>query len=194
MIAELTDAELIAAFVAGDERAFDAIYSRHRGRVVATVRTLLWNAADQDEVVNATFARAARSLPRFRGASSLATWLCCIATNLCRNRWDLHRRRRTKDMLSIDAPLDEAGGETFAAVLPDPGSRLVEGVEVAEFEGNVARAMERLAPSRREILHLLFVADLSYEEIAATLGLEMGTVKSRIARARGQLKALVETN
>ena len=89
------DAELARRFNAGDETAFNEIVSRYRGKIYGLTFGLLHNAADAEEITQDTFIRAYRGLSRFRGDSSLATWLHRIAVNLARNRyWYFFRRRR----------------------------------------------------------------------------------------------------
>ncbi len=127
----------------------------------------------------------------FRGHSSLATWLNRVAVNLARNRYWYFFRRRRHATLSLDCPLSHDNDATFtdlvAADSPDPAREAV----TAEFTALIATCMEKLEPSHREILTLRDQLHRPYDEIAATLGLNVGTVKSRIARARENLRTLL---
>jgi RNA polymerase sigma-70 factor (ECF subfamily) len=184
----IQDAELVSQFNAGDESAFLEIMNRHSSRVFAAANSLLHNRADAEEIVQDTFVRAHRAFARFRGDCSVATWLHRITVNLARNRYWYFFRRRRGATLSLDAAMGEDGASTFSDLVstaePDPAQETSR----SEFLGAVGRCMERLDPPSRRILTMRTVLDQSYEEIAASLGINVGTVKSRIARARERLR------
>lgn len=185
------DAELVRRFVAGDEAAFTQIVVRHREKVYGVVHSLLRNHADTEEIVQDTFIRAHRGLAKFRGDSSLATWLHHVAVNLARNRyWYFHRRKRHAT-LSLDCPLSDESDATFADLLPDQAPAPAQESIASEFTELVTVCMDKLPAAQREILAMRNLLHRSYDEIANELNIEVGTVKSRIARARGQLKALM---
>jgi RNA polymerase sigma-70 factor, ECF subfamily len=185
------DAELVRRFNAGDQAAFGEIVVRHRGKMFSIALSHLGNHADAEEVAQDTFIRAYRGLARFRGDSSLATWLYRIAFNLSRNRYWYFFRRHRHETDSFDCALGEDENMTLADLVasdvPDPARAEAN----REFFAHVARCMERLSSHQREILTLRNHLDRSYEEIAEILGLSMGTVKSRIARARKSLRGLL---
>src|ERR1700722_16295060 len=118
------DADLVRRFNGGDESAFGEIMSRHKTRIFAAAMALLHNHADAEEITQDTFVRAHRGLARFRGDSSLATWLHRIAVNLARNRYWYFFRRCKQATLSLDASLGDDGESTFSDLLsaadPDP--------------------------------------------------------------------------
>jgi RNA polymerase sigma-70 factor (ECF subfamily) len=184
----IQDAELVGRFNAGDESAFTEIMNRHTSRIFAAAMGLLHNRADAEEIVQDTFVRAHRGFARFRGDCSVATWLHRIAVNLARNRYWYYFRRRRSATLSLDAAMGEDGDSTFSDLVstaePDPAQESSRN----EFLEAVERSMERLEPSCRKILTMRTILDQSYEEIAANLGINVGTVKSRIARARERLR------
>ena len=185
------DAKLVRRFNAGDEAAFLEIMTHYREKLFPIVQSLLRNHADTEEIVQDTFIRAHRGLARFRGDSSLATWLHRIAVNLARNRYWYFFRRRRHATLSFDCPLSDGSDATFtdlvAAADPDPARTAT----TDEFAALVDTCMEKLDPRHREILTLRNLLHHSYEEIATALGINVGTVKSRIARARENLRALL---
>jgi RNA polymerase sigma-70 factor (ECF subfamily) len=187
------DALLVQRFNSGDESAFEEIVTRYRDRVFSIAISLLRNRADAEEITQDALMRAYRGLARFRGDSSLATWMHRITVNLARNRYWYFFRRRRQDSLPLEHVFGEEGGtlaDVIAGEEPDPAQLAIRD----EFTGHVARAMERLETQQREILTLRNLRCLSYEEIAAELGLNLGTVKSRIARARENLRrVLAET-
>lgn len=184
----LLDSALVRRFQAGDEAAFGEIIARHRGKMLAIALSVLRNRADAEEVAQDTFIRAYRSLARFRGESSLATWLHLIALNLSRNRYWYFFRRHRHDTCSLDFALGDEGRAEIADLItsedPDPAREAANG----EFLAHVAMCMGRLSARQREILSLRNLSEHSYTEISRKLGIGMGTVKSRIARARKSLR------
>ncbi len=152
------------------------------------VHQLLRNQQDAEEVTQDAFIRAHRGLVNFRGESAFSTWLYQIATNLARNRyWYWWRRKRDKTV-SFDQPISDDSStplsEVFAAELETPEDATV----TQELVDRIAVGMEKLSAKHREILILRNVKNLSYEEIAVILNISVGTVKSRIARARESLR------
>jgi len=184
----ILDVDLVQRFNGGDESAFEEIMNRHKTRIFAAAMALLRNHADAEEITQDTFVRAHRGLAAFRGDSSLATWLHRIAVNLARNRYWYFFRRRRHATLSLDAAVGADGDATFADLVaagtPDPSQESSRN----EFMEKVETCMDRLEPSHRRILAMRSVQDRSYEDIAAELGTNVGTVKSRIARARERLR------
>lgn len=185
------DAGLVARFNAGDEAAFVEIVERYRGKVHSIALGHLRNHADADEISQDTFIRAHRGLARFRGDSSLATWLHRVAFNLSRNRCKYYSCRRRGSMLSLDRAFSEGNTATLADMIasdaPDPARQATAG----EFSDLVAGCMKRLGVRQREILVLRNGLNESYDDIAKALGISIGTVKSRIGRARESLRKLL---
>lgn len=185
------DAGLVQRFQAGDQSAFNAILARHRRRIFNVVSGCLRSHADVEEVVDDTFIRAFRGLARFRGESSLATWLHHIAMNLARNRyWFLFRRRHLAT--SLDEVLSEETRATLADFVAADGPDPAQKIEREELAAMIVASMDRLPRSHRDVLKLRALLDRSYQSIADELGINLGTVKSRIARARRHLRR--ETN
>jgi RNA polymerase sigma-70 factor (ECF subfamily) len=184
----IQDADLVRRFNGGDESAFGEIMSRHKSKIFAAAMNLLHNHADAEEITQDTFVRAHRGFSRFRGDSSVATWLHRIAVNLARNRYWYFFRRRRHATLSLDSAVGGEGDGVFSDLMsaadPDPSQESSR----AEFVDAVETCMARLEPSHRSILTMRTVLDQSYEEIASALGINVGTVKSRIARARERLR------
>jgi len=185
------DAVLVQRFNAGDEGAFNTIMERYQAKIFGTVYHLLHNRTDAEEIVQDTFVRAYRGLARFRGDSSLATWLYRIAVNLARNRYWYFFRRRRQDALSLDHAIGENGDATFADLVAAPDHDPAQEAATDEFTALIAACMEQLDRRHREILTMRNVLNLPYEEIAQTLRINVGTVKSRIARARERLRELI---
>jgi RNA polymerase sigma-70 factor (ECF subfamily) len=184
---EIDDA-LIQRFLGGDESAFLEIMKRYRGKIHATTLALLRNHADAEEITQDTFIRAHRGLATFRGDSSLSTWLYRIGMNLARNRYWYFFRRRRQDSFSLDFPLTADNSSTFCDLVADTGKNPAQEIVAQEFSSAVDRCMGELEPHHREILRLRNGLHRSYDDIATNLGINVGTVKSRIARARERLR------
>ena len=179
------DAELVRRFNAGDESAFAAIVENHYARVLSLVRRSMSNNQDAEDITQVTFIRAHRGLASFRGDSALSTWLSHIAMNLTRNRhWYFFRRRR-QDTISLNHPHSTA--DLVAADAATPAHQAIH----SEFADLTARCLDKLEPPQREILRMRYLLHYSYGEIANELKINFGTVKSRVARAREKLRALI---
>ena len=185
------DAALVRRFNGGDQTAFLEIMERYREKTFGIARAVLRNHADAEEITQDTFVRAHRGLARFRGDSSLATWLHRIAINLARNRYWFNFRRRQHAMVSLDSPLRADSDSTFSDLLAAESASPVREAVTTEFSGLIEVCMTRLAPSQREILTLRNILHNSYDEIGAKLGITVGTVKSRIARARCNVRTIL---
>ena len=185
------DAGLVRRFNAGDDAAFVEIVMRYREKMLSIALSLVRNHADAEDIAQNTFIRAHRGLARFRGDSSLATWLHRIAFNLSRNHyWHFFRRYRHAT-LSLDCAFSNDNEATFSDLIasdaPSPAREATDG----EFSMLVITCMEKLKADQREILTLRNGLNQSYSDIAQTLGISIGTVKSRIARARENLRMLL---
>ena len=159
-----TEQELVARAREGDERAFEQLVADNEKRVYNLCRRLAGNPEDGAELAQEAFLNAWRGLPRFQGESSFATWIYRLASNVC---IDFLRKEKRRRSLSMTVSLDGEEGER---------------------QGAVARGLDRLSPEHRQALVLRELQGLSYAEIGRALGLEEGTVKSRISRARLALR------
>ena len=187
----LHDMTLVHRFNAGDGAAFDEIISRYKAKMFSIAFAQLRNHSDAEEIAQDTFIRAHRGLANFRGDSTLCTWLHRITVNLASNRyWHFFRRRRQLTQ-SLDRPLRHDSPATFADVVASEAPGPVRESTMREFSTVVAECMEQLPTPQREILNRLSSLQCTYDEIASALGINVGTVKSRIARARGSLRILL---
>ncbi|MFZ1054055.1 MAG: sigma-70 family RNA polymerase sigma factor [Opitutaceae bacterium] len=183
------DQMLVDRFKNGDATAFDEMVERYWDRIFSMVNQLLRYSQDAEEVTQDAFIRAHKGLVNFRGESAFSTWLYQIATNLARNRyWYWWRRKRDKSV-SFDAPMGPDNDTTLAEMIPAEVETPDDITVTREFVTRIGKGMERLGAKHREILILRNIKNLSYEEIAAILGISVGTVKSRIARARESLRS-----
>lgn len=183
------DRLLVDRFKQGDSSAFDEMVRRYWDRIYAMVHQLLRNQQDAEEVTQDAFIRAHRGLVNFRGDSAFSTWLYQIATNLARNRyWYWWRRKRDKS-ISFDQPVGDDNSTPLSEMIAAEVETPEDATVTQELVDRIAVGMEKLGAKHREILILRNVKNLSYEEIAVILGLSVGTVKSRIARARESLRS-----
>jgi RNA polymerase sigma-70 factor (ECF subfamily) len=172
----------------GDMVAYNYVVNQYWDRIFSRAFHLLKNREDAEEVTQDTFLRAQRGLENFRGDASFSTWLYQIATNLAHNRyWYWFRRKRSQSM-SIDQPLDAESGFTLKDVLPEDAMNPQDATLNQEFIDRVSECMKKLGPKHRQVLEMRNIKNLSYEEIAQRLDISIGTVKSRIARARESLR------
>jgi len=185
------DAALVTRFNAGDESAFVEIITRYRERMFSIAFSLLRNRADAEEITQDTFIRAHRGLVRFRGDSSLATWMHRIALNLSRNRYWYNFRRRQHATRSFDTAFSDDNQSTLASLVASTGPSPVQEAATSEFSSLISDCMERLSPGHRDILTRRNIHNWSYGDIARSFGISIGTVKSRIARARENLRVLL---
>lgn len=179
---------LIQRIKNGDNAAYDDMVSRYWDRIFARVHHLLKNQQDAEEVTQDAFIRAHRGLENFRGDASFSTWLYQIATNLAHNRYWYWFRRKRDFSVSLDQPLAIDGDLTLENVMPSEGETPSEAAVTQEFVDRVAECMNHLGEKHREVLILRNVQNLSYDAIARELDISVGTVKSRIARARDSLR------
>jgi RNA polymerase sigma-70 factor (ECF subfamily) len=183
------DRLLVDRFKNGDKSAFDEMVTRYWVRIYSMVNQLLRNPQDAEEVTQDAFIRAHRGLENFRGESAFSTWLYQIATNLARNRYWYWWRRKRDQSVSFDSPIGPDNDMTLAEIIPAQVETPDDITVTQEFVSRIGTGMERLSAKHREILILRNVKNHSYEEIADILKISVGTVKSRIARARESLRS-----
>jgi RNA polymerase sigma-70 factor, ECF subfamily len=187
-----TEARLVERLVARDERAFNDLVRTYERRVFALALRMIGDRAEAEDLAQEVFVQVFKAIGTFRGESKLSTWIYRIAVNLSKNRTKYLRVRHTSEQDEIGAIEERV---QMDGVKPANVSRVERPDEMMagrETEQVVRRAILELEASFRECLVLRDVEDLSYEEIGAITGLPEGTVKSRIHRARAQLKEIVE--
>ena len=186
------EAKLVERLLARDERAFNELVLEFGGRIRSLVARMIGNPSEAEELTQEVFIQVFKAIGSFRGESKLSTWMYRIAVNLCKNRSKYLKARHAGKTDAIEdvaerADLQEVRGANVAQI-----ERPDEMVAGRQVEVIVQRAIQQLEESFRECLVLRDVEELSYEEIEQITGLALGTVKSRIHRARAQLRELVE--
>jgi RNA polymerase sigma-70 factor (ECF subfamily) len=172
------DLELVRLAQAGDQRAFEALVVKYQRRIARHVARYVTRAADVEDVVQDTFIRAYRGLPSFRGGSAFYTWLYRIATNVALSAVS---RNPVPVLLGDDAPEERL--DVFEPGVSDnenPERRLM----ASQIADAVERALSRLKPELAEPLMLYEVEGKTYAQIADMLAIPIGTVRTRIFRAR----------
>lgn len=183
-----SDEFLVERMRNGDEKAFEIMVDHYWDRIYAKVFQLLKNSQDAEEVTQDAFLRAHRGLSSFRGEAAFSTWLFQIATNLAHNRYWYWWRRKRDVSMSLDATLGADTDATLVDVIPDEKQGPGDETLTNELARKVEESLPKLSRKHRDILALRIKENLSYEEIAQKLGIRVGTVKSRIARARESLR------
>ena len=176
----------------GEAAAFEQLVAEHTGDVYALLYRLTADTEEARDLSQETFLRAFQSISRFRGDANLKTWIYRIAVNQARNRWRWRRRRKREVTVSLDAT-DERHEQPLSATLRNEEAVDPEQETLAkEREGQLREALLGLRQSYREAVILRDVEGFSYEEVADTLQISIGTVKSRISRGRLELRRKLE--
>ena len=184
------EAELIARAVAGDGQAFGELVRPYEARVYGLAYRICGHKEDAYDLAQEAFLKVYRALPRFRGGSSFSTWLYRVVANTCLDQ--LRRRKRSGTVVSLDDPLVTDGGRLGREVA-DKTLEPDEAVLRSETAREVQAAVSALPPDHRLAILLRDYEDLPYEQIALIMGCSLGTVKSRISRARSALRVRLGT-
>lgn len=178
------DEELVDKSQAGDLQAFEELVCRYERKIYTLAYRMTGNYHDANDLAQEAFLRAFQAIKGFRGDSSFSTWLCRIATNVCRD--ELRKRYRTPvDYLDEEVSFGELEVKKQVPV-DEPGP--AELYEKQELQRELQALIDTLTPEYRVAIILRDIQGLSYEEIAEQLECSLGTVKSRISRARSFLK------
>lgn len=183
---ETEERALIERAAAGEAAAFEPLVEAYQSRVYTICLRMLGNEEDAADAAQEAFIRAYTSLASFRFESRFSTWLTRLTGNVC---LDMLRKRRRSRVISFN---DMTGEEDDAPPdIPDDRFSPEDELEKKELRAAVREALDRLPEEYRHILVLRCLCDMSYEELAETLHLEIGTVKSRLNRARKKMCAML---
>ena len=186
-----TESALIERSRQGDLEAFDSLVQIHQDRIYNLSLRLLGNEEDALDLAQEAFCAAFRKMGSFRGEAAFFSWLYRITVNLAKNFW----RKGAQRVSDRSVPLEPANSENereYAPPIPNGAPNPRQQAAGHELRAILDEKMNELSFDFRTILALRFMEGLSYEEIAEALGCNMGTVKSRLNRARNELRDLME--
>ena len=188
--AEVDDADLVRRAQAGDYTAFDALVTKHRGKVYAMIMNMIKNDADAWDLAQDAFIKAWKALPKFENRSKFSTWLFRISHNVV---YDWMRKKKIRsegefdDELLANNRIDMTG-----ATAPKQSLRPDEELEGSELKREIEDALNKLSPEHKETIVLREVQGMDYKEIAEIMDCSLGTVMSRLFYARKKLQTLLK--
>jgi RNA polymerase sigma-70 factor, ECF subfamily len=181
------DDSLVAKAVAGDQKAFEQLVSRNRNRVFRFLAQHAVTNAEAEELAQEVFASAHKSIGKFEGKSKFSTWLTGIALNTVRNFVNRNPERKIERSIDdLTNPSAVMGARADSQLTP---SRVTEHKMKVE---HLSRAIDSLSPDLRETFVLVVLEDMDYDQVAKQLKVPVGTVKSRVSRARAKLREVLD--
>jgi RNA polymerase sigma-70 factor (ECF subfamily) len=186
------EAQFIERLKRGDSAAFEILVNERSGEIYGLLYRLTESSEEARDLTQETFLRAFQSISHFRGESDLRTWIYRIAINQARNRWRWWRRRRRDATVSIDAAPGNGQGPLAGTLKSDTDRNPEQDALAHERERTLRRALGTLKRVYREAVILRDIEGLAYDEIAVALDISVGTVKSRLARGRQELRRKLE--
>jgi RNA polymerase sigma-70 factor, ECF subfamily len=182
------DQVLVERVQRGDKAAFDLLVLKYQSRIINLVMRFVRNQTDAQDVTQEAFIKAYRALPNFRGDSAFYTWLYRIAVNTAKNYLAVQSNRRLPEVGQDISEMEQIDNGTALKEMETPENLLL----TREIQETVARAIENLPDDLRTAITLRELEGLSYEEIAEAMDCPIGTVRSRIFRAREAINMLLQ--
>ncbi len=182
------DGQLVEACREGDANAFERLVRKYQTRMINISFRMTGNYDDACEAVQEAFLSAYRSIRRFRGDAKFSTWLYGICVNHSKNRLSQAARRSHYEVQSVDQPPMDPPSATIGPEPADPGPSVLDQMEKKELQAKVQECIDALETSQKEVLVLRDIEGFSYEEMVDILGVPDGTIKSRLFRARENLR------
>lgn len=181
---ERSDQDLIKKANSGNLDAFEKLVAKYEKKVYSVAYRFCGSHTDARDLAQEAFLKIYKGLPGFRGDASFSTWVYHITANVCRD--ELRRRQRDKTVILEEWPLEKANvsGKELADSLNNPESSLLQ----QELRDDIQQLLNALSGEQRFILVMREIEGFSYEEMAVQLGCNLGTVKSRLSRARQAFK------
>jgi RNA polymerase sigma-70 factor (ECF subfamily) len=186
------EAQFIERLKRGDAAAFEKLVNERSGEIYGLLYRLTESREEARDLTQETFLRAFQSIGQFRGESDLRTWIYRIAINQARNQWRWWRRRRRDVTVSIDAPAPSGQVSLIGTLKSDDGNNPERETLAHEREQALRKALGSLKRVYREAVLLRDIEGFAYDEIAVALAISVGTVKSRLARGRQELRRKLE--
>lgn len=179
------DNELVKRTRGGDLQAFEELFRRHHKRVYNIALRMLSDDSEAADATQDVFVRVHSSIDRLNSDDAFATWVKTMTVNRCR---DILRRRSRVRMDSLDAPVRMEDGNTTAQEIPDTSNDPQDSLERKFIRQSVQNAVASLSPDAREVVTLFYIDGADIAGISKMLGSPEGTIKSRLSRARAELK------
>ena len=187
---DLTDEELMLRVQDGQSECFDLLVDRYKVRLFNYLFRMVSDRDEAEEIAQEAFVKAYIHAGKYKTIAKFSTWLYTIATNLVRNK--MRSRSRAPQIFSLWSKGRNDGDEERLIEIPDTGRSPEETINDRELSDIISHAIQRIPEKYRTSFVLREINQLSYEEIAATTGLKLGTVHSRINRARNYFRQIVE--
>jgi RNA polymerase sigma-70 factor (ECF subfamily) len=181
-----SDEQLVKKCLQGDSQAFEELAIKYQNKIYALSYRYMGNEEDAYDMAQEAFIKAYRSLRSFKGDSSFGTWMYRIATNVCLD--ELRRRKRRIIPLSLDEPLATRDGDEVEKEIADTSPTADIIYEQKELSQYIQQVLDEMKPDHKSTIILRDIMDLTYDEIAQVLNCSIGTVKSRLSRAREALR------
>ena len=179
------DNDLVRRTREGDVRAFEELFERHNKRIYNISLQMLSNESDAADATQEVFVRAYRSVDKLKSNAAFVSWLKTLAVNVCR---DALRKRMRSGTESLDAPMETSDGGSLQREIEDWSGNPERLLTKKHTRQSVQDAVSTLSPDYREVIALFYVDGAAVDGIAKMLNCPVGTVKSRLARARAELK------
>ncbi len=182
----LIEKQLVKKSLQGDIQAFEQLVLNYQNKIYALAYRYMGNEEDAYDISQEVFLKAYRSLQTFEGTSSFGTWIYRVATNVCLD--ELRRRKNKIVPFSLDEALATKDGDEVDIEIADKSPPPDILYEKKEFSQYIQTLLDEMKPEHKNIIILRDIMELSYEEITGVLNCSIGTVKSRLSRARNVLK------
>lgn len=190
VLVDLDDIQLVERTQQGDQQAFSQLFAKYQKKVFNLCFRFVDDYEEARDLTQETFVRVYNGIKNFRREASFSTWLYCIASNTCKNK--LRHWKTQPNLMSLDETFETEDDEMTRQVEDKNDPTPLAKAETREIQDQVQTAIKTLSAEHREVIILRDIQGCSYEEIAATLGCNLGTVKSRLSRARLELKDLLK--
>ena len=184
------DNNLVIQVKEGDKESFNSLFMKYEKKVFNLSLRLLGDVAGAEDLSQEVFLHAYQNIHKFRQRANFFTWLYRITINCWKNRVKYEKSRKSSSHISIDEPIQTSGKEIIRE-FPDSSPSPSQSLEDQERNLLIHRSIEKLPPNYRIILILRDIEDRTYEEVARVLRCRLGTVKSRLARAREELRKIL---
>ncbi|MEA2011743.1 MAG: sigma-70 family RNA polymerase sigma factor [Verrucomicrobiota bacterium] len=186
---KMSDLELIKEFLDENNAAYEELIIRYTDKAYRVAFGILRNKLDAEEITQDAFLKIYKNLKTFRGDSKFSSWLYRIVSNLAKNKYNWNKRRNIGKNIPLDQKEDKDSNNITISQIKDvsavPPDKKLQG---QEFMKKINKGIDSLPEHYKEVLTLRHLDDMSYEEIAKITETKLGTVKSRIARARDELR------